>query len=510
MSSQQDQHWALKVSGLSKEYPGTRALDDIAFFVAAGEIHGLVGENGAGKSTLIKSIAGAVAYDEGSIEIWGTAVRANSPHGSADAGVAIIYQELTVVPDLSAVANVLLGRTPTRMGFLRRDRARSIYLDAAAAVGADISPEARAGSLSTSAQQLLEVMRALVSGKRLIMMDEPTASLGPEDAERLHKVMRDLRDTGHSIVYVSHDLDAVLSVCDQVTVMREGAVVETRQSAEWTRSGLIKSMLGAVAPQPSPARSASPHHDEMLLEVSGVSGRGVSIRHLSVRRGEIVGVAGLVGSGRTRMLRALAGADRVSTGTMTLNGVRRPWPSSPQAALRLGIALAPEDRKHQGLVLSRSAAWNVALGSFRTAGRGRFSARRLAAWARPATDRVGLSAARLEEAVGTLSGGNQQKVVLARLLRRGATCLLLDEPTRGIDIGAKAQVFETIRCLADEGVGVVWCSSDLDEVVRYSDRVVVVARGGVVAGLDGHPSVEQVLTHCFAHTGTTQTLEEVS
>jgi ABC-type sugar transport system ATPase subunit len=506
---------ALRVGELTKNYPGTRALDRASIEVTRGEIRGLVGENGAGKSTLIKAVAGAIGYDSGDVEVLGRPLRAHNPHASAAAGLAIIYQELTVIPELTALDNVFLGSPPARLGLLRRSEGRGRFADLADSIGADIDPDTRASSLSTSAQQLLEIMRALAADRLLLMMDEPTASLGPEDAQRLHAVIGRLRDRGHSIVYVSHDLEAVLDVCDTVTVMREGRVVDTRSSDDWTHETLIRAMLGANAARPHAVQPtgdlARQTAGEELLRVREVHAPGVDIPEFQVRSGEIVGLAGLVGSGRTRMLRAIAGADPVRGGEVWVSGKPRGWPSSPREALRLGIALAPEDRKGQGLLLRRPSAWNVALGNFAAAsGRRPSTTRRQSRWAAPGVSRVGFGPTRLGSPAGTLSGGNQQKLILARLLMGGARCLLLDEPTRGIDLGAKAQIFDTMRDLANQGHGIVWCSSDLDEVVTRSDRIVVVSEGAVVAELGAGTPVEQVLTHSFAAISRRTRSETVS
>ncbi|MEF2977308.1 sugar ABC transporter ATP-binding protein [Subtercola sp. YIM 133946] len=492
----------LEVSHLTKAYPGVRALTDVSFVAHAGEVHGLVGENGAGKSTLLKIISGAVRHDAGAVVICGTHLAGGDPHEASAAGSATIYQELTIVPDLSAVSNVFLGHLPQRFGIVDARRARAAFADAADTVGLTARAGARAGGLSTAAQQLLEIMRALVLGKRVVIMDEPTASLGPEDSQKLHAVIRSLRDTGHAVVYVSHDLDAVLEVCDTVTVLREGSVIETRPAAEWQKSSLISRMLGGVTLDTvAPGRPSAPA-GPALLQVSGLRAPGVHLEHLELRAGEIVGLAGLVGSGRTRLLRALAGAERVDSGSITVGGSARRWPTTPRRALSLGIALAPEDRKHQGLLLGRPAAWNVALGRFAVAAAHRaVRAVRLARWAEPASTRVGFSSSRLGALAGELSGGNQQKLVLARWLSRPTICLLLDEPTRGIDIGAKAQIFETTREIVGEGRAVVWSSSDLEEVVRHSDRILVVAAGRVVAELPGGSTVHDVLEISYAATG---------
>ncbi|UKA60580.1 sugar ABC transporter ATP-binding protein [Arthrobacter sp. FW306-2-2C-D06B] len=488
---------ALVVRGMNKQYGDIPVLRNVSLTVRAGEVHALVGENGAGKSTLIKTVAGAVGQDSGTVSIWGQELDGGQPGKAAAAGLAVIYQELTIVPEMTALANVLLGRSPRRFGFIDRPAALARYREAAAAAGTSIPAGTRAGDLSTANQQMLEIMRALASHRRLIVMDEPTASLGPEDSRSLHKAIRELTSAGCSIVYISHNLDDVLDIADSITVLREGAVIDSRATVDWDKPSLIVAMLGG---NPAEVQPTAPAHTKgrIALSVRGLTAPGVDLPTLDIREGEIIGLAGLVGSGRTRLLRTLAGANRQTTGTLTLDGKQVPWPRSPRDAIRRGIALAPEDRKDQALVLDRSAAWNVALGQFaKASGRRPFRNGALAGWASPGAGRMGFDPSRLNGPAGTLSGGNQQKLVLARWLDRGLGCLLLDEPTRGIDIGAKAQIFATVRQLADEGLCVIWCSSDLDEVTRYSDRTIVLASGRAVAELPARSTVQDILTHTY-------------
>jgi len=494
---------ALEVRHLSKSYPGVRAVDDVSLRVLAGEVHGLVGENGAGKSTLVKAIAGALAVDSGTVSIWGTELPSADPHSAAHAGLAVIYQELTIVPDLSAVSNVFLGRMPRRFGMTDSRRASVAFAALAERVGFAGSPSARAGDLSVSGQQLLEIMRALSSGRRLVIMDEPTASLGPEDIRSLHRVIDRLRRDGCSVVYISHDLDAVLEICDAVTVLREGHVVESRRRGDWSKDALVASMLGGVQLD-AVAAPTSRRRGRPLLTARGIRAAGVRLDELTVHAGEIIGLAGLVGSGRTRLLRTLAGARPAEAGEIEDDrGVSR-WPGSIRAAHGRGIALAPEDRKGQGLVLHRASAWNIALGRFRRAGGLLFSRSRLSRWAAPTASSLGFDPDRLDAPAGTLSGGNQQKLMLARWMSRPVSCLLLDEPTRGVDIGAKAQIFETTRRIVDEGRAVIWASSDLTEIVEHSDRILVVVGGRIAAELPKGSSVRDVLDICFGVKASTR------
>jgi ABC-type sugar transport system ATPase subunit len=491
---------ALTVSGLSKEYPGVRALSNVSFTVDPGIVLAVVGENGAGKSTLMKSIAGALRATAGQIEVFGTSLVAGNPRAASDAGVAMIYQELTIVPELTAQENVYLGRLPTLFGVVRAKQLRRNYRAVAHRVGSGIRPEARAGGLSTANQQLLEIMRAIALGRQLVIMDEPTASLGPEDIERLHSVIRDLRDKGCSVLYVSHDLDAVLDVSNEIMVLREGAVVARAPATEWSKTALVTSMLGH-SPSTAPTGGDRKNMQPTLLTLTNVRAPGVEVESLNIRAGDVVGIAGLVGSGRTRLLRAIAGAEPVHTGTIELDQKIMPWPSSPAQAWAAGIALAPEDRKHQGLVLNQPASWNIALGGFQLARRGgRITARLLQRWAEPIAARVAFVSSRLGAPAGTLSGGNQQKLLLARLLSRPLRLMLLDEPTRGMDIGAKSEVFSSMRSFADQGRAVLWSSSEIQEVLDHSDRVVVCRAGRLVAELAVGSTVHDVLAQSFGTT----------
>ncbi|TAM70729.1 MAG: sugar ABC transporter ATP-binding protein [Microbacteriaceae bacterium] len=494
---------ALRITRLNKTYPGVHALRDVSLTIERGVVHAIVGENGAGKSTLMKVVAGAIAQDGGSIDVFGRPLEPGSPTRSSDAGVATIYQELTIVPEMSVLANVLLGHLPSTWGVIHRTVALEQFYRVAAVVGFTHPAAQRAGELSTAAQQLVEIMRALARGGRVVIMDEPTASLGPADVRRLHRVIDTLRTAGHSIVYVSHDLDDVLEISDTVTVMREGAIVTTKSASEWTKSSLIYAMLGGVSLETPVAAATTGTGNTPLLEVLGLRAPGVSIDRIAIRPGEIVGLAGLVGSGRSRLLRALAGADVVDSGQLLVAGRRITWPRTPHAALAAGICFAPEDRKLQALVLERTSAWNVALGQFGVAGIMRpVRESVLRSWARAFTQLVGLPEHRLANPAGTLSGGNQQKLIVSRLLSRRAKVVLLDEPTRGIDIGAKAQIFQAARRIVDGGRAIIWASSDLTEIVEHSDRIVVVANGRVVGELPRGSTVHDILTLSYAASGT--------
>jgi ABC-type sugar transport system ATPase subunit len=489
---------ALRAQGIDKSFPGVTALHDVDFDLRAGEVHGLVGENGAGKSTLVKIITGAYDADAGVVEAFGHEVRRGDPRARRRAGIAAIYQELTIVPEMSAAANVFLGRPPRRGPFVSRSETHRAFRRLTTRLGLTIDPDVRAASLSVANQQMLEIMRALAADHRILIMDEPTAALGPAEREHLYATIRGLRQAGVATVYVSHHLDEVLALCDRVSVMRDGELVATEPVERWTKESLVTAMLGHVLLTPPPQRRTIA--EEEALRVEGLSVPGV-LEDISftLRRGEILGLGGLVGSGRTELLRALAGADADADGRLFVSGQERPWPRTVRRALALGIALAPEERKSQGLVLSLSAAANVALTDMRTVASGpvlreRSRRQRAAEVMRP----LGVDAGRLREPAGSFSGGNQQKLVVGKWLHRRPDVLLMDEFTRGIDVGAKAEMLAVVSRLAAEGMSMIIVSSELEELVECADRVLVLARGRLIAEL-GHTeaSVERILRLAF-------------
>jgi ABC-type sugar transport system ATPase subunit len=490
---------ALRARGIHKAFPGVRALHDVDFDLLAGEVHGLVGENAAGKSTLVKIMTGADDRDAGSVEAFGREERHDDPRARRRSGIAAIYQELTIVPELSAAANVFLGRPHRRGAFVSRSRTHRAFARLTARLGLAIEPDVRAGTLSPANQQMLEIMRALASDHRILIMDEPTASLGPTERERLYDAVRGLRAAGVAVVYVSHDLDEVLALCDRVSVMRDGELVATEPVERWTKDALVTAMLGHVLLTPPPQRRTI--DEEEVLRVEGLAVPGVlEDISLTLRRGEILGLGGLVGSGRSELLRALAGADPNADGRLFVWERERPWPRTVRSALALGIALAPEDRKAQGLVPTLSAAANVSLTDMRTVASGPvLRERRLLQRAAEAMRPLAFDVSRLREPVGSFSGGSQQKLVIGKWLHRRPDVLLMDEFTRGIDIGAKAEMLAVITRLAAQGMSIIIVSSELEEVVEGADRVLVLARGRVVGELGrADASVERILRLVFA------------
>ncbi|HEY1366836.1 MAG TPA: sugar ABC transporter ATP-binding protein [Gaiellaceae bacterium] len=488
---------AIRLVGVSKAYPGVQALSDIDFDLQVGEVHSLVGENGAGKSTLLKILTGAHPPTEGHVEVFGDRVEFNGPRDAQQLGIAAVYQELTVIPALTAAANVFLGQTRSRLGFLSEGAMRARFESLCAEFGVAIAPNALAGDLSVADQQVLEIMRALEAAARIVVLDEPTATLAPHEREALYSIIRRLSERGVAMIYISHDLDEVLRLSDRVTVLRDGQRVDGRPASEWTKTGLVRAMLGRTAAMHVPKTRERRTEALRAAEVN-VPGFLEDVE-LTVAAGEIVGIAGLVGSGRSELLRAFAGLDPASSGSIWIDGRERRWPRSPRQALRVGVALAPEDRKTQGLIQQLSVADNINLPALSAGAHLGFLRRgKVLGSAGARADRVALSRVVLERRVGTLSGGNQQKALVARWIERGVRVLLVDEPTRGIDVGAKVEVFTLLDALAANGLGVVMVSSELEEVIDHSDRVVALARGRVVAEFDAsNLEVQDVLGALF-------------
>jgi ABC-type sugar transport system ATPase subunit len=490
---------ALHATAISKSFPGTQALEDVSFVLLAGEIHGLVGENGAGKTTLVNVITGAYAADAGSVEVFGEGLEPGDPRAHRRAGIAAIYQDLMIVPQMSAAGNVFLGRPRAVGPIVSRARTHRDFKALAARTGVSVDPNAKAGSLSVATQQMLEIMRALAANHRILIMDEPTSSLGPAEREHLYEVIRGLRQEGVSTIYISHDLDGVLAQCDRVSVMRDGRLVATEAVGSWTKHSLVTTMLGRSLRKRPERRH--PVGASEALRVAGLTIPGtVDDVAFTLRRGEILGIAGLVGSGRTELLRALAGAEPTARGQLFVNGSEVRWPRTVRAALERGIALAPEDRKSEGLHLSLSAAANITLSDLPAVARGPvLSERRRLSRAREVAGLVGFDVSRLRSPAETFSGGNQQKLVIAKLLHRRPDVLLMDEFARGIDIGAKAELLTVMTTLADEGLSLIVVSSDFKDLVDVADRVLVLSAGRLIGELGVHEaSVERILRLVFA------------
>ncbi len=468
----------LEMRGVSKSFGASCALDDVSLTLASGEVHALIGENGAGKSTLMKILSGAYRPDCGEMALGGDRYAPRSPRDARSLGVAMIYQELTIAPHLTVEANVMLGQERVKAGMVRRGAHREIVSHALGLLDhPDIRPDALAGALSVGAQQLVEVARALVADARVIVFDEPTSSLTEHDARRLFEVIERLRAKGLAIVYISHFLEEVRRIAQRYTILRDGRAVATGPLAGTEMASIIAEMVGRDLTELFPQVDHTP--GEPVLELSGLSGKPLPKRvDLTLRRGEILGIAGLVGAGRTELLRAIFGLDAVRSGQVRVHGSLDKRRATPRRRIRQGLGLLSEDRKGEGLALSRSIEDNLsypALGEYTNWGWLSLRRRRRAVTQWMA--RLKVKARGPAQRIGDLSGGNQQKVALARLLHQHADVLLLDEPTRGVDVGSKAEIYRMIGELAAEGKAIVMVSSYLPELLGICDRIAVMSRG---------------------------------
>jgi len=503
----------LELRGIDKSFPGVQALRAAVLDVRAGEIHALVGENGAGKSTLIKVVTGAHQPDRGQVLFHGEPVRIRHPIDALKRGVAVIYQEFNLVPALTVRENLFLGRE--RMGVEQGDRrpgescarssgwSSSLWLSPRAErrkaaeilrrLGAEFDTETPVASLSIAQQQLVEIARALLADARLLIMDEPTAPLTPREVARLFEILHELRAQDHGLLFISHRLDEVLAIADRISVLRDGVTLGTWPAADLTREGLIERMVGRPLDQEFPKKRFDP--GPVALSIDDLAGgrvRGVS---LEVRQGEVVGLAGLVGAGRTDLVRMIFGADPRSRGDVRLDG-RSVRICSPRDAIHHGICLLTEDRKREGLILGLSARENFGLPNLASwTRRGWIRTRMETSALLRYVERLGIRLAGPEQEAGHLSGGNQQKLLIARWLERDARVIILDEPTRGIDVGAKYEMYLLINELAARGKAIIMISSELPEILGMSDRILVMHDGLVMGEITEAASAtqEQVL-----------------
>lgn len=498
---------AVRVQGVAKSFGGTRILNDISIDFLRGSVHALVGENGAGKSSVGKIIGGYYSADEGRVEIFGERVTRFSPREALQRGVAMIHQELQLVPELSVLQNVFLGQETNRLGVLARgDLDRFHALEKTCDFGLD--PGAKVATLRIAERQKVEIMRAVARDARIIIMDEPTSSLTEDEADRLHALIARLKARGTTVIYVSHFLDHIIANCDRVTVMRDGAVIRTDPIAGETKQSLVDSMLGRASEIVWPALPAPPAATVApVAEMRNVhTDTGLRDISLTIRPGEIVGLIGLVGSGRTEIGRALFGADRITAGSYSIAGEVQSG-LTVHRAVQKGVALVPEDRRKQGLVLTQATRPNVSLASLaRIARSGVLRPGLERARTKRMIEHFGIVPAKVDGDVAFYSGGNQQKVLLAKWAVEKPRLLILDEPSRGVDIGARQRIHEFIVEMAAAGVGVLLISSELEEVINLSHRGYLMSEGRIFAEEDCRAlTVDAALTRIFHEQSACET-----
>jgi len=486
----------LEMWGISKSYPGVRALDGVDFDVRAGEVHALVGENGAGKSTLMKILAGAIPMDSGSVLMDGRVINIDSPLTAMSHGIGIIYQEFNLVPYMSAAENIFLGREPMGalpgfIDFAKMNRDAQEVLDR---LGVRLSAKTQVSRLSVAQQQMVEIAKTISRKARIIAMDEPSATLTEHELDNLFALIAQLKSEGVGVIYISHRLEEIFQIADRVTVLRDGHLVATKDIADTDRDDIIQMMVGREIKEKIPKRAAE--LGDKLLEVRGLCREGV-LKDISfeVRRGEILGFAGLVGAGRTEVARCIFGADPIDSGEIVFEG-EKVTISSPLDAIRLGIGFVTEDRKLLGLILSMAVRENVSLANLdMLAMLGFVDSKKERQIAEGYVSELSIKTPSVEQKVENLSGGNQQKVVLAKWLFTRSKVLIFDEPTRGIDVGSKVEIYQLMNRLAAQGVGIIMISSELPEVLGMSDRILVMHEGRIAGELSREEATQEAVMH---------------
>jgi ribose transport system ATP-binding protein len=485
----------LEMKGIDKSFGGVRALRDVNFTCRKGEVHALVGENGAGKSTLMKILAGALQPDRGEVSVRGTRVRIDSPEDAQALGVSIIYQEFNLLSYLTVVDNIFLGRERRSMpGFVDFARSRREANELLGRLGLQLDVDAQVGTLSVAQCQMVEIAKALSLNAEIIVMDEPSAVLAGAELHRLFEIITNLQSQGVTVVYISHRLDEVFEIADRCTVLKDGELVGTLDIGNTTKGEIIRMMVGRELSETFPA--ASEGIGDPVLEVRGLcSASGVRNVSFTLHQREVLGIAGMVGSGRTELARAIFGADPLTSGEIFVRG-KRAHIGDPKDGVGCGMALVPEDRKTQGLVLGLTIQQNFSLPLLdRLSHFGLINRAMERAMLDRSIRELRIKAARVDQPASSLSGGNQQKVVLAKWLAAEPDIIILDEPTRGIDVGAKAEIYALVRELAGRGKAILMISSELPEILGMSDRILVMHKGGISGELSRHDATEEkVLT----------------
>ena len=481
----------LSVKDIVKTYPGVVAIDHVSFDVREGEVHALIGENGAGKSTLIKTLSGAITPDSGTITIDGKSFSSLTPATAKEQGISVIYQEFTLIPGISAAENVFLGEKTTPGIFVdikdRERRTKELFDQ----MGVSLDPSQKVRSLSPAMQQIVEIAKAISKNVKILIMDEPTAPLTTNEVTTLFRIIRDLKARGVTIIFISHRLEELFAVADRVTVMRDGQYVATKNIAEIDRPQLIAMMAGREMKESYPTRKSQ--IGEEMLRVEHLTGNGDTDISFTLHRGEILGFAGLVGAGRTELMRVIYGADPMESGKIFVEG-KQVRIRSCSDAIKNGIGYIPEDRKNQGVFLRNTIKWNTVINNIQGYSKGIFvDEKQEDAVAQDYKKRFSIRTPSLEQKVGNLSGGNQQKVVLAKWLDANPKVLVFDNPTQGVDVGAKEEIYDIILKLAEAGVAVIVLSSEAQEIIRVCDRTVVMFHGSVQGELVGDEMNEQAI-----------------
>lgn len=479
----------VRVDAVTKGFPGVQALREASIELYPGEIHAIVGENGAGKSTLIKILTGIHSQESGEIDLYGSPAAVNSPTEAFKAGIATIYQEFTLVPQLPVYANLFLGRERNRLGFIDNNYERREAVAMFRRLGVDIDPNSLVAELSIAHQQIVEIARALLTECRVLIMDEPTAALAPREVELLFGILRELKEREIGILFISHRLDEVLSIADRITVMRDGVTVGTWRAGELTKRQLIIHMVGRPIEDEYPRRESRP--DQTAFEIRHLTGGLIKDISFTVKRGEILGLAGLMGAGRTETARLIFGADPREAGEILLDG-RKPNIESPRDAIKNGICLLTEDRKSQGLILKASSKENFSLPNLNSWSKyGVIDQRKELSRFKDRIKQLNIRLSGPGQRAEDLSGGNQQKLLVARWLESNFEVIIFDEPTRGIDVGAKYEMYVLINQLAAAGKMVMVISSDLPEIIGISDRILVMRDGRISGEIENLPGTKQ-------------------
>lgn len=482
----------VEAKSITKAFGGVKAVDDVSVSVSAGEIHAVVGENGAGKSTLMRILSGIEFQDTGQVLVDGQEIEKSNPKAAIDAGISLVHQELSLVPEMTVAENIYLGGFPTKAGFTKQNEMKQFARETLKEIGVEVDIDERISRLSVALRQFVEIARAIARKPKVLILDEPTASLTPAETDYLLSMLERLAKQGLAIIYISHRIPEVFRLCHNVTILRDGKLVYLSEIKKTTPQEVINQMVGRELKMDlGSRRDAKP--GEVVMSAKGIRAPGVNNVSLDVRAGEIVGLGGLVGAGRTELVRAIIGADNKTAGnvTITLDGKAHQI-TSYMSAMRNGVAYVPEERRVDGLAMTMSVSDNVYLPNRKDlANNGIINPGKVAKVAKELADKVGLRPPEIKREAGQYSGGNQQKIVISKWLHKNPKFVVLDEPTRGVDVGAKAEIHRLVKALADQGTAVLVVSSDLPELLELSDVIHVVRDGQIMGTLDGAKADEK-------------------